>query len=102
MLPSHIGNGDPRLRGFLHDPRLLIDGIPSTTLDIRTNLNSLCIRRHGGLTWLTPSSYFTKGLSGRNGAAPVAAFAPNMWVEYSIVTYLKIGSSSHTWLGVSG
>jgi len=76
MLSSHIGNGEPRLRGFLHDPRLLIDGVPPTTLDTRTNLNSLCIRGHGGLTWLTPSSYFTKGLSGRNGGCSSSRLRP--------------------------
>gem|GEM_PF-4533726 len=55
MLPSHIGNGDPGLRGLLHDPQLLVDGIPSTALNTRVNLNTLCIRRHRRMTGLRPS-----------------------------------------------
>jgi hypothetical protein len=57
MLPSYIGNRDPGPRGLLHDPKLLVDGIPSTTLKTRINLNSFCIRRHSRMTRLTPSSY---------------------------------------------
>jgi hypothetical protein len=35
MLPSYIGNRDPGPRGLLHDPRFLVDGIPSTALTTR-------------------------------------------------------------------
>ena len=58
MLSSHIGNGDPGPRGFLQDPQLLVDGIPSTALNTRINLNTLCIRRHSRMTRLTPSSIY--------------------------------------------
>ena len=70
MLSSHIGNGDTRLRGFLHDPQFLIDGIPSTTLDTRINLNSLCIRKHSRMARLTPSSYLRQTCPVEMGAAP--------------------------------
>ena len=57
MLPSHLGNRNPGPRGFLQDPQLLVDGIPSTALDNRINLITLWIRRHSRITRLTPSSY---------------------------------------------
>jgi hypothetical protein len=71
MLPSHIGNRDPRPRGFLQDPQFLVDGIPSTALNTRINLNTLCIRRHSRMTRLTPSSYLRQHCPVEMGAAPV-------------------------------
>jgi len=56
MLPSRIGNRDPGPRGLLPDPKLLVDGLPSTALNTRINLDSICIRRYGRKTTLTPSS----------------------------------------------
>ena len=73
MLPSYIGNRDPGPRGLLHDPKLLVDGIPSTTLNTRINLNSFCIRRHSRMTRLMPSSYLRQHCPVEIGAAP----APN-------------------------
>ena len=70
MLPSHIGNRDPGPRGFLQDPQLLVDGIPSTTLNTRINLNSFCIGRHSRMTRLTPSSYLRQHCPVEMGAAP--------------------------------
>ena len=70
MLPSHIGNRDPRPRGFLQDPQFLVDGIPSTALNTRINLNTLCIRRHSRMTRLTPSSYLRQHCPVEMGAAP--------------------------------
>jgi hypothetical protein len=70
MLSSHIGNGDPGPRGFLQDPQFLVDGIPSTALDTRINLNTLCIRRHSRMTRLTPSSYLRQHCPVEMGAAP--------------------------------
>ena len=71
MASSHIGNRDPGLGGFLHDPKLLVDGIPSTALNTRINLNSFCIRRHSRMTRLTPSSYLRQHCPVEIGAAPV-------------------------------
>ena len=71
MLPSHIGNRDPGPRGFLQDPQLLVDGIPSTALNTRINLNSFYIRRHSRITRLTPSSYLRQHCPVEMGAAPV-------------------------------
>ena len=70
MLPSHIGNGDPGPRGFLQDRPLLVDGIPSTALNTRINLKTLCIRRHSRMTRLTPSSYLGQHCPVEMGAAP--------------------------------
>jgi len=70
MLPSHIGNRDPGTGRFLQDPQLLVDGIPSTALDTRINLNTLCIRRHSRITRLTPSSYLRQHCPVEMGAAP--------------------------------
>jgi hypothetical protein len=79
MAPSYIGNRDPRLRGLLHDPKLLVDGIPSTALNTRINLNILCSRRHSPIpcirshspmTRLTPSSYLRQTCPVEMGAAP--------------------------------
>jgi hypothetical protein len=70
MLPSYIGNRDPGPRGLLHDPKLLVDGIPSTALNTRINLNSFCIRRHSRMTRLTPSSYLRQHCPVEIGAAP--------------------------------
>jgi len=69
-LSSHIGNRDPGPRGFLQDPQLLVDGIPSTALNTRINLNTLCIRRHSRITRLTPSSYLRQHCPVEMGAAP--------------------------------
>jgi hypothetical protein len=60
MASSHIGNGDAGLDGLLQDPQLLVDGIPSTALNTRINLNTLCVQRHSRMTSLTPSSYFSR------------------------------------------
>ena len=70
MLPRYIGNRDPGPRGLLHDPKLLVDGIPSTALNTRINLNTLCIRRHSRMTRLTPSSYLRQHCTVEIGAAP--------------------------------
>jgi hypothetical protein len=69
MLPSYIGNRDPGPRGLLHDPKLLVDGIPSTALNTRINLNSFYIRRHSRMTRLTPSSYLRQHCPVEMGAA---------------------------------
>jgi hypothetical protein len=71
MLPSYIGNRDPGPRGLLHDPKLLVDGIPSAALNTRINLNSFCIRRHSRMTRLTPSSYLRQHCPVEIGAAPI-------------------------------
>ncbi len=73
MLSSHIGNRDPGPRGFRQDPQLLVDGISSTALDTRINLNTLCIRRHSRITGLTPSSYLRQHCPVEMGAAPGVA-----------------------------
>ncbi len=70
MLPRYIGNGDPGPRGLLHDPQLLVDGIPPTALNTRINLNTLCIQRHSRMTRLTPSSYLRQHCPIEIGAAP--------------------------------
>ena len=70
MASSHIGNGDAGLGGFLHDPQFLVDGIPSTALNTRVNLNTLCIQRHSRMTRLTPSSYLRQTCPVEMGAAP--------------------------------
>ena len=75
MLPSHIGNRDPGPKGFLQDPRLLIDGMPPATLNTGINLNTLCIRRHSRMTRLTPSSYLRQHCPVEMGAAPPRKFA---------------------------
>jgi len=69
MLPSHIGNGDPGLGGFLHDSQLLVDGISSTTLNTRINLNTPCIRRHRRMIRLMLSSYLRQHCPVEIGAA---------------------------------
>jgi len=74
MLPSQIGNGNPGPRGFLQDPQFLVDGIPSTALYARINLNTFCIRRHSRMTRLTPSSYLRQQCPVEMGAAPPAAY----------------------------
>jgi len=81
MLPSHIGNRDPRPRSFLQDPQLLVDGIPSTALNTRINLNTLCIRRHSRMTRLTPSSYLRQHCPVEMGAAPDHAFEIGMTLK---------------------
>ena len=81
MLPSHIGNRDPGTRRFLQDPQLLVDGIPSTALNTRINLNTLCIRRHSRITRLTPSSYLRQQCPVEMGAAPVSE-AKDFFEEY--------------------
>jgi hypothetical protein len=70
MASSHIGYGDPRLGSFLHDPKLLVDGIPSMALSTRKKLNTLCMRRHSRMTRLTPSSYLQQTCPVEMGAAP--------------------------------
>ena len=72
MLPSHghIGSRDPRPRGVLQDPQLLVDGIPSTALNTRINLNTLCIRRHRRKPRLTPMSYLRQRCPVEIAAAP--------------------------------
>jgi hypothetical protein len=81
MLSSHIGNGDPGTRRFLQDPQLLVDGIPSTPLNTRINLNTLCIRRHSRMTRLTPSSYSRQHCPVEMGAAPL-----NYMVHAGVIT----------------
>jgi hypothetical protein len=70
MASTHIGNGDAGLRGFLHDSQLLVDGIPSTALNIRINLSTLCIQRHSRMTRLTRSSYLRQTCPVEIGASP--------------------------------
>jgi hypothetical protein len=76
MLPSHMGNGDPGLGGFLLDSQLLVDGIPSTALNTRINLNSLCIQRHSRMIGLTPSSYLRQTCPVEMGASPSGHTTP--------------------------
>jgi hypothetical protein len=71
MLSSYIGNRDPGPRGLLYDPKLLVDGMPSTALNTRINLNTLCIRRHSRMTRLTPSSYLRHYCPVEMGAGPI-------------------------------
>lgn len=52
MLPSHLGIGEPGPRGFPQYLQLLVDGNPSTALNTRINLNTLCARRNSGMTRL--------------------------------------------------
>jgi hypothetical protein len=89
MLPSHIGNRDPGPRGFLQDPQLLVDGIPSTALDARINLNTLCIRRHSRITRLTPSPYLRQHCPVEMGAAPgaEAGFFKRFWAGHLIWSF---------------
>ncbi len=56
---------------FLDDSQLLVDGIPSPTLNTRINLNTLCIRRHRRMPGLTPSSYLRQHCPVEIGAAPL-------------------------------
>jgi hypothetical protein len=86
MLSSHIENGDSRLRGFLHDSQLVIDGMPSKTLDARINLNSFCIRRHSRMTRLTPSSYLRQTCPVEMGAAPGREGMPNQGRKSQLIT----------------
>lgn len=84
MAPSYIGNRDPRLGSLLHDPKLLVDGIPSTALNTRINLNMLCIRRHSRMTRLTPSSYLRQTCPVEMGAAPAgekAQMLEELWSD---------------------
>ncbi len=70
VLPSHVGNRDREPRGFLQDPQLLVNEMPSSALDTRINLNSFCIRRYSRITRLKPSSDLRQYRPVKIGAAP--------------------------------
>jgi hypothetical protein len=43
MVLSHIGDRDPGLVTFVNDSQILLDGIPSTTLNALINLNTAAV-----------------------------------------------------------
>jgi hypothetical protein len=81
MLPSHIGTYDPGPRGLLQDPQSIVEGIPSSALDTRINLNSFCIRRPSRMTRLVPSSFLRQPCLVEIGVTPRLKLARPMFTR---------------------